>query len=256
MESRLGEIRNSNSGTPMKIIKYVDYQNIDVMFLDDHNYVKTHATYSNFKNGCIKNPYDKNVYGIGYLGLGNHVIKIGKDKSQPYKAWHELIARCYADKKKDTFPAYYDICTVCQEWLCYNTFADWYEKNKYECNGRLHLDKDILYPGNKIYSPYTCLLVPQRINMLFTNKPNKRGLPNGIVRYGSGYLAKYSGIELGVYKSIEEAFEIYAYKKEQIIKQIADEYKSVIPDKVYNALYEYKVSIYNDKNYMAEMPIK
>ena len=28
MESRLGEIRNSNSGTPMKIIKYVDYQNI------------------------------------------------------------------------------------------------------------------------------------------------------------------------------------------------------------------------------------
>jgi len=62
-------------------------------------------------------------------------------------------------------------------------------------------------------------------------------------------LGKYSGKELGVYKTIEEAFAIYSNKKEEIIKQIADEYKNVIPDKVYNALYEYKVSIHNDKNY-------
>lgn len=33
--------------------------------------------------------------------------------------------------------------------------------NKYECDERLYIDKDILYPGNKVYSPDTCLLVPQ-----------------------------------------------------------------------------------------------
>ena len=59
-------------------------------------------------------------------------------------------------------------------------FSDWSDENKYKCGERLHIYKDILYPGNKIYSPDTCILVPQRINLLFMNKPNKRGLPNGI----------------------------------------------------------------------------
>ena len=65
-------------------------------------------------------------------------------------------------------------------FICFQNFAKWFDDNKYEVDGRLHIDKDILYPNCKIYSPETCLLIPQRINMLFLNKPNKRGLPNGI----------------------------------------------------------------------------
>lgn len=249
---RLYEIRNNHRGTPMRIIRYGDWNDIDIEFLDDFHYIKRHQTYSNFKNGSIKNPYDKNVYGIGYLGEGNHIIKIGTDKSQPYKAWHELIARCYAEKKKDTFPAYYNICTVCDEWLCYNTFADWYVKNQYEVNERLHLDKDILYPGNKIYSPDTCLLVPQRINMLFSNRSNDRGLPNGIRRTDGGkYSAKYGGKDIGTYLTLEEAYVEYAKVKEKRIREVADEYKNIIPEKVYKALYNYRVKIENDKNYVA-----
>jgi len=249
---RLYEIRNNHRGTPMQIIRYGNWNDIDVEFLDDFHHIKEHQTYSNFKSGSIKNPYDRNVYGIGYLGEGNHVIKIGTDKSQPYKAWHELIARCYAEKKKDTFPAYYNICTVCDEWLCYNTFADWYVENQYEVNERLHLDKDILYAGNKIYSPKTCLLVPQRINMLFSNKPNDRGLPNGIRRTDSGkYSAKYGGKDIGTYPTLEEAYAEYARVKEKRIREVADEYKNIIPEKVYKALYDYKVRIENDKNYVA-----
>lgn len=254
-QERLGEIKLNNRGTPMKIIRYESNIDIDVMFLDNHNYVKTHCTYNNFNNGRIKNPFDKNVYDIGYIGIGNHAIKIGKEKTQPYRVWHELIARCYADKKKDKYPSYYDISTVCEEWKCYQRFADWYEIEAYECEGRLHLDKDILYPGNKIYSPYTCLLVPQRINMLFSNKHNKRGLPNGIGRTNTGYWAKYNQKELGVYETLEEAYNAYASEKEKAIKQVADEYKDIIPEKVYNALYAYKVDIRNDKNYITNLPI-
>ena len=249
---RLYEIRNNHRGTPMQIIRYGDWNDIDIEFLDDFHYIKEHQTYSNFKSGSIKNPYDRNVYGIGYLGEGNHVIKIGTDKSQPYKAWHELIARCYAEKKKDTFPAYYNICTVCDEWLCYNTFADWYMENQYKVNERLHLDKDILYAGNKIYSPKTCLLVPQRINMLFSNKPNDRGLPNGMRKTDGGkYSAKYGGKDIDTYPTLEEAYAEYAKVKEKRIREVADEYKDIIPEKVYKALYDYKVRIENDKNYMS-----
>lgn len=111
-------------------------------------------------------------------------------------------------------------------------------------------DKDILYPNSKIYSPKTYILVPQRINMLFLNKPNKRGLPNGIIKCSNGYLAKYDHVDLGICETIEEAYLLYAKQKEKVIKQVADEYKGKIPKKIYDALYNYKADINNDKNYV------
>lgn len=42
---------------------------------------------------------------------------------------------------------------------------------------------------------------------------------------------------------VEEAFLTYKRFKENYIKQVADEYKNLIPDKVYQALYNYKVEI-------------
>ena len=91
-------------------------------------------------------------------------------------------------------------------WHNYQNFAQWFNENRYDVEGRLHIDKDILYPGNKIYCPDTCLLVPQRINMLFLNKPNKRGLPNGIIKSSDRYLVKYCGVEYGYENTLEEAF--------------------------------------------------
>lgn len=114
-----------------------------------------------------------------------------------------------------------------------------------------HIDKDILYPGNKIYCPDTCLLVPQRINMLFLNKPNKRGLPNGIIRYSDKYLVKYNGAEYGYRNTLEEAFELYAIVKKDAIIKIANEYKDIIPWKLYDALLKYDVNINADRNYVA-----
>ena len=96
-----------------------------------------------------------------------------------------------------------------------------------------------------------CMLVPQRINMLFSNKPNKRGLPNGIVQYKHGFLVKYSGEDYGVKETLEEAFELYADKKKEAIINIANEYKSVIPNKLYEALLSYEVRIDIDRNYVA-----
>ena len=43
----------------MRIIRYNTCDDIDVMFLDEHNYVVKHTIYQNFKSGQIKNPYDK-----------------------------------------------------------------------------------------------------------------------------------------------------------------------------------------------------
>ena len=185
MENKIGLIRENTNGTLMKIIAYRNSTDIDVEFLDTHHYVKTNTTLSNFNTGAVKNPYDISIYGVGYIGSGNYKVGTYKHYVPEYTCWKGIIERCYCEKKQDKYKTYYMISDICEEWKNYQIFAEWYYQNKYDVNERLHIDKDILYPGNKIYSPCHCLLVPQRINMLFTNKKNKRGLPNGIKKDGN-----------------------------------------------------------------------
>lgn len=248
---RIFEIRNNKQGTPMRIIRYGSISDIDVQFMDEYGYIVHNAAYTNFKNGQVRNPYDKTVYGVGYLGSGRYMAKADGKVVESYNVWHDMIRRCYSEKSKEKFQAYFHICMVSKLWHNYQNFAEWFHENKYEVDGRLHIDKDILYPGNKIYCPDTCLLVPQRINMLFLNKPNKRGLPNGIVRYSDRYLVKYNGVEYGYKNTLEDAFELYARVKKYAIIKIANEYKEIIPRKLYEALLKYEVIINADRNYVA-----
>lgn len=249
MENAIGTIKENNNGTLMRIIAYRNSEDIDVEFLDDHHYIKKNVTVANFQKGTVKNPYDKTVFGIGYIGDGDNKTVANGNNTAVYNCWKAMIARCYSDKYKDLHQSYYTISDVSFEWKNFQNFATWYNENKYEVEGRLHLDKDILYPGNKTYSPYHCLLVPQRINMLFTNKPNSNGLPNGITKINNGYKATYNTIKLGTFDTLEDAYESYAKEKERCIKEIAEEYKNIIPQNVYEALLNYEVRIENDKNY-------
>ena len=48
----------------MQIVTYRSAMDIDVKFLDEHGFIYKHNIYSNFKNGWIKNPYDRNIQHI------------------------------------------------------------------------------------------------------------------------------------------------------------------------------------------------
>lgn len=159
------------------------------------------------------------------------------------------MRRCYDDKyhKKQWF---YKGCKVCDEWLNFQNFAKWYEENYYEVEEqRMHLDKDILYKGNKLYSPDTCVFVPQEINEIFTTRKNDRGnyyigvriSENG--RFQARCNMYGQSIHLGIYDSEVEAFNVYKNAKEKYIKEVANHYKLQIPKKLYDAMYKYKVEI-------------
>lgn len=119
----------------------------------------------------------------------------------------------------------------------------------------MHLDKDILIKGNKIYSPDTCIFVPQRINKLFTKCDKNRG--NSVIgthhdknnkyqancRLVNPKTGKSKNKYLGIYDTELEAFEVYKYYKEKNIKEVADYFKEQIPQKLYDALYNYEVEI-------------
>lgn len=235
----------------MRIIRYNSGSDIDVEFLDEHQYIKKNTLYLNFKNGQIKNPYDRTVAKVGYFGVGKYTSERPKGKTtQEYQIWSKMLLRCYDPKYQKMYPAYYGIVEVCDEWLNYQNFAEWYTSNYYEIDERLHIDKDILKPNCKLYSPENCLLVPQRINELFTYKKNNLGLPIGIRKTKNGrFSVGYNTDSLGIFDSLDEAFNVYKYAKESAIEQRTFEYKNVLPKKTFEALLNYKVLIENDVNY-------
>ena len=165
-----------------------------------------------------------------------------------------MLKRCYSGEYQKKEPTYKD-CTVCKEWLNYSNFKKWYDDNYYEIDGeRMALDKDILVKGNKTYSPETCVFVPQNINKLFIKSNKARGkYPIGV--YKPNNANKYQVCcnifnngksklkNLGYYNTIDDAFNAYKEFKEANIKQIADYYKEKIPNKLYEAMYNYKVEI-------------
>lgn len=234
-EYKLGMINKNKFGTDMKIIKVVSWDKVIVQFQDEHKFEKE-VFYQNFRNGTVKNPYDRVILGRGYLGVGKYKAVVNGRITDQYNAWSNIILRCYSDKHRYLFESYPD-CEICEEWCDFQVFAKWYDENYYQVEGRLHIDKDVLVKGNKIYSPDTCLLLPQRINMIFTSKPNKWNLPSGISMSKSGkYITSYNGVHLGLKNTLEEAVDTHDAAKRIHIKEVVEEYKTILPDKVRDAL--------------------
>lgn len=238
MNERLGETRLNKQGTMMKIVRYGSKTDIDIEFLDDFHYIKEHQMYSNFKSGCVKNPYDKTICGVGYIGAGKYKTGTETKHTEEYQNWTCMIRRCYDERLKERYSAYYGDCAVCNEWHNFQTFSEWWNDNIYRVGTeRMHLDKDILFNGNRIYSPDTCLIVPQRINMMFMKKPNKYNLPNGILPIANRkYSARYGGKHIGNFDDLESAVKAHDIEKKKALRELADKYKDKVPNKLYEAL--------------------
>ena len=194
--------------------------------------------------------YERSVYGVGYYGEGKYVAKINGKHTPYYKTWNDMMIRAYSNKLHKKFKTYKD-CKVCEEWHNFQNFAKWYEENYYEIEGeKMHLDKDILVKGNKLYSPETCVFVPQRINSLFTKGDKRRNIyPIGVSLYKktNKYVAHLNKNDkrktLGYFDNTIDAFNCYKQAKENYIKEVADQYKDKIPKKLYDAMYKYEVEI-------------
>lgn len=249
--TRVGETRINNLGSLMIVDTYNNSQDILVRFKEG-NLVKT--TWQQFCNGSVKNVYDKSKFGIGYLGEGKYEPFVDGTMTDQYRTWSSMLARCYSSNHHIKHPTYKG-CIVTEDWHCFQNFAKWYDENYYEINGitRMELDKDILIKGNRIYSPETCVFVPKFINTLLVKGNSRRGnLPVGVridksskknpymARSGNG---RGEQVFLGNHNTPEKAFLAYKAYKEQLLKDIAKEFKGRIPDKLFFAMQNYVVEI-------------
>ena len=248
---RVGEENYNSFGSKMIITKYINAHNIEVYF-PEYNWTCKHGYYQHFKEGKMHSPYCKTVRGVGYIGEGDFDMYLNGKATKCYRIWKGMIERCYNTKNIHERNHVYENAYVSDEWLCYQNFAEWFYNNYYEIEGQLMcLDKDILFKGNKEYSDYYCMFVPQNINKLFTKSNKIRGkYPIGVTfekkvgKFRADCNDGYKkNVFLGYYDTPIEAFEVYKEFKEDIIKKIADKYMNSIPREVYKAMWEYEVEI-------------
>ena len=192
------------------------------------------------------------VYGIGVNDFNGSISIRGKH-IQEYKLWKAMLRRCYSRESISNRPTYSE-CFVDDELLSFNNFYNFVRNlvgfNCIDGNGNaFHMDKDILGNGSR-YGYDTISFIPQEVNAFKTNiKSKNTGYPAGVLFHkASGKLISQITINskrkyLGLFDNPYDAFNAYKFEKEKQAKVLAEKYKSVIDNRVYEALNSYEVNI-------------
>lgn len=160
--------------------------------------------------------------------------------------WNNVNNRCRKGSAQQRNKINYSEAS--NEFLNYDHFTDWcqdqygyLEKNP---NGTFwSLDKDILFHNNKVYSPETCMFVPQVVNNLLVASDLCRGdLPVGVCLHVQGKCVKFmAGCRkrdgsnyIGVFYTPEEAHR--AWQKAKIARLWEEANDVEDHEKLYGAL--------------------
>ena len=190
------------------------------------------------------------VCGVGCMGSNLDLKSIYNGKlCKIYRQWQNMIVRCYNERYHIRFPTYIG-CYVSDEFKDYSKWREWYDNYQYKHDG-WHLDKDLLFKGNKIYSETTCVFIPREINQVLTKREVSRGeyligvYWDKTAKAFKAMVSKNKGKQehLGYFNTELEAFEAYKQAKENYIKELADKYKDMLDPRAYEALYNYTVDI-------------
>lgn len=175
----------------------------------------------------------KRVFGIGIndarlIGDQPCSSRYERTKDCPfYTAWSHMIERCYSVKYQSMKPSYKG-CSVIDEWIHFSKFMEWMKSQPWEGNT---LDKDILFPGNKVYSPETCVFVTKRLNLFVINSSASRGkYPIGVSyhknmnKLAASCSNPFTGKNehLGYYTCQQEAHEAWRKRKHEHACRYAD----------------------------------
>ena len=169
----------------------------------------------------------KLVYDIGINDADyfTQTIVDGKKVSCTfYRTWYDMLVRCYSEKLRSKYPTYAD-CSVCYEWLTFSNFKKWMEGQDFEGKA---LDKDILAPRNKVYSPDTCVFVTGAVNNLLIDSGSSRGrYKQGVELHACGKFRAYMSVygkrkHLKLCDTEQEAHSVYVAAKAAHIREVAD----------------------------------
>ena len=167
---------------------------------------------------------DEEDYTNGFTMVDGKAVRW---ECEYYSRWKNVVIRCYSEGSLKVSPTYLDV-NVCDQWKYFTTFKGWMKKEKHYTG--LQLDKDILVPGSKVYSPETCTFVPQYLNKLLLTRDGQRGeYPLGVSikshdpqrerRFQSGVVVEGKRKGLGVYADYMNAHRAWQVAKADVIEQ-------------------------------------
>ncbi len=193
------------------------------------------------------------IEGVAFNSGGKHKVSIGGVAVRSYVAWRHMIGRCYCPKTQKKQPTYIG-CSVTDEWLDYQVFAEWFCEQEHSDIG-YDLDKDLLVVGNKVYSPETCSFIPRELNSILTDcKAARTNLPQGVSfdkrcgKYQSRVNLNVGRKSLGYFDCPSDAYKAYKDAKEAYVKERALHWKDRIDPRVFDAIMDWRLS------YSASMP--
>ena len=159
------------------------------------------------------------VYTVGINDLKGDKTRPNGTDCPIYSKWKQMLQRCYSEAYLKNRPTYRG-CTVCEEWKTFSNFMAWLTKQKnWE---KLELDKDILVPGNKHYSPETCVLVSRDLN-------------NDLAQSGCGVYQKPNGKWVCRFDNEGKKVNLGTFADREVARQTFIDYKTkYLKDKIEN----------------------
>ena len=126
---------------------------------------------------CILRKKTKLVYGVGINDSLLPVVQtdiVNEKKTivwicPYYKKWRTMLQRCTSKSVQNKYPNYKG-CYVCDEWKYFSNFKEWVDEQPNKNWEKCELDKDLLFKGNKCYSPTTCIFISKKVNTFINNK--------------------------------------------------------------------------------------
>lgn len=240
---KVGDEFRNNQGTLIRVKEYKSYSNVVVEMLGEVRHEVT-CNAGNLIKGNVHDKYAPSVAGKGIIG--DAVVDV---KSKEYKTWAGMIKRCYVfyDYNPRAKINYGD-CYVCEDWLYYKNFIEWFKIQNVHENWQL--DKDLLVKGNREYSPDKCVFLPREINTFLTLRKNDRGeYPVGVTyhsrlnKFEAGCNRDGKNLYLGLFNDPVSAFNAYKAEKESFAKELAERWKDSIDKRAYDALLLWTVDI-------------
>lgn len=239
----------NTNGDPYTVIDYrCSIRGVTIQFDNTGNTLVCSG--KEVKKGAVKNPLAKSVYGIGCFGVGPYKAKVNNKFTPEYQLWIGMMTRVYNKGELVKHPTY-EAVTVCDDWLNYQVFAEWCQtqtgfKVEESSGRRMALDKDLLVPNNKVYSPDTCCFLPNQINVAMKGRQRDKQteLPSGVYWHNAsnGYAVSINKdskqYHLGCFKDVESARKVFRTAKKEYLEELSHRYKDVIAECAFKALLE------------------
>jgi hypothetical protein len=172
----LGQVYSSNSCGYFVVKKIESFKRVHIEFVDT-GYCSVVRTDSALK-GTVKDKLMPSVHGVGFVGDGEFKTSESGKNNKAYLTWQRMLGRCYDSNNPSR--KNYQGCTVDPRWHNFQNFSKWFYENYPSSEEEIHLDKDMIKKGNKVYCPEFCSFVTLSQNVVHAKaKEFKAVSPSG-----------------------------------------------------------------------------